>query len=656
MRLRALIAAVLAAACGASIAQAYDFPRFASAAQVEAECTTLLDAQRAGIARLETMPPQPAAAVAREADAFYQRYEDLIGPLSVVVAVHPDKALRDAADACDLRYTTFFAEAQQNAKVHAVLRAATGGDATDERLLRDVRDGFEDAGAGLPPERQARARAINTELTPLMQDFDRRVREDKTRVPFTAAELAGVPRSVWARAERDAQGRVLLGIDTPTSGPVLDRATNAAARERMWRAAMAQGGADNIATLNRITTLRLEYARLFGFDSYADFVLRRRMAGDAKAVDGFLAQVKDAVARREPKDLQLLRAAKARHLGTPLAKTVLNRWDLAFYTERERRARFRIDSARLRRHFPPQASVDWVFALSDRLFGVRFEPVQQALWHADAKAYAVHEAADGRLLGTLFLDLYPRDDKYGHAAVWSFRGSAASVGRLPAAALVTNLDRHGLSLDELETLLHEFGHALHSLLSTTRHALQAGTNTQLDYVEAPSQMLEDWVYDAGALALMQQVCRACPPVPAAEVARTERARHFLKGLVVARQHLYASYDLALHGRSVDDALAVWARMEGATPLGHVAGSMLPASFGHVATNYAAGYYGYLWSLVIAEDLRTAFAGRKLDAATGRRLRDTLLANGSQVAPAELVERFLGRPGNGEAFLRALARP
>jgi thimet oligopeptidase len=655
MRFRFLIAAALAAGCGAAVAQSYEFPRYASAAQVEAECTRLLEAQKAGIARLEAMPPQPAAAVAREADAFYQRYEDLIGPLSVVVAVHPDKALRDAAEACDLRYSSFFAEAQQNPKVYAVLRGATGGDPIDDRLVRDVRDGFEDAGAGLPPDRQPRARAINTELTQLMQDFDRRVREDKTRVPFTQAELAGVPRAVWARAARDAQGRWLLGIDYPTSGPVLDRATNAAARERMWRATMAQGGADNIATLNRITALRLEYARLFGFDSYADFVLRRRMAGDAKAVDGFLKQVKDAVAQRERTDLEMLRAAKARHTGAPLAKTVLNRWDVAFYTERERRARYRIDSDRLRRHFPPQASVDWVFALTGRLFGVRFAPLQQTLWHPDAKAYSVHEASDGRLLGTLFVDLYPRDDKYGHAAVWSFRGGATSTGRLPAAALVTNLDRHGLALGELDTLLHEFGHALHTLLSSTRHSLQAGTNTQLDFVEAPSQMLEDWVYDTGALALLQQVCKTCPPVPAAEVAKTERARHFLKGLFVARQHLYASYDLALHGATLDDALATWARMEGATPLGHVPGTMMPANFSHVATNYAAGYYGYLWSLVIAEDLRTAFAGRKLDPAVGRRYRDTILANGSQVAPAELVERFLGRPGNGEAFFRALAR-
>ena len=656
MRLPSIVAAALAAACGAAGAQVFEFPRWASAAQVEADCTRLIDAQKAGIGRLEAMQGRPAAAIAREADDFYQRYDDLIGVLSVVVAVHPDKALRDAAEACDLRYSAFFAEAQQNPRVYAVLRDAAGADAIDARVLHDVRDGFEDAGAGLPPDRQARARAINTELTQLMQDFDRRVREDKTRVPFTVAELAGVPRGVWAKAPRDAQGRVLLGLDYPTSGPVIDRATNPAARERMWRATMAQGTAENIATLHRITTLRLEYAQLFGFASYADFALRRRMAGDAKAVDAFLQQVKDAVAQRERQDLALLRAAKARHRGTPLAKTVLHRWDVAFYNERERRSRYRIDTDRLRRHFPPQASLDWVFALSGRLFGVRFEAVQQALWHPDAKAFAVRDAADGRMLGTLFVDLYPRDDKYGHAAVWSFRSGSTATNRLPAAALVTNLDRNGLSIDELETLLHEFGHALHTLLSTTRHALQSGTNTQLDFVEAPSQMLEDWVYDAGALALMQEVCRTCPPVPAAEVAKTERARHFLKGVFFGRQHLYASYDLAVHGRSVEDPLAVWARMEGATPLGYVAGTMMPASFSHVATNYAAGYYGYLWSLVIAEDLRTAFAGRKIDAAVGRRYRDTILANGSQVAPAELVERFLGRPGNGEAFFRTLARP
>jgi thimet oligopeptidase len=152
---------------------------------------------------------------------------------------------------------------------------------------------------------------------------------------------------------------------------------------------------------------------------------------------------------------------------------------------------------------------------------------------------------------------------------------------------------------------------------------------------------------------MQQVCPTCKPLPAEMVERAGRARHFAKGITTSRQLLFAGYDLALYGRQPEAPLPLWERMEGATPLGHVPGTLFPAGFSHIATNYAAGYYGYMWSLAIAEDLRTAFAADKLDPAVGRRYRETVLANGSQVAPEELIERFLGRPSNRDAFFKSL---
>ena len=210
-----------------------------------------------------------------------------------------------------------------------------------------------------------------------------------------------------------------------------------------------------------------------------------------------------------------------------------------------------------------------------------------------------------------------------------------------------------------QTLLHEFGHALHALLSQTRYAGQGGTNVKLDFVEAPSQMLEDWVYEPRVMALYAQGCPRCKPVSPDLLARADRARHFGDGVAYARQHLYASYDLAVHGKAdspARDPMAIWVTMEGATPLGHVPGSRLPASFGHIASGYAAGYYSYLWSLVLAADLRTAFAADRLDAATGDRYRRTILENGGQVPPAELMQQFLGRPSDSRAFFKMLAPP
>ena len=629
------------------------FPVFRGGAEVRSACDATmkdLEAQALRIAQADG-----GENVLLGMERLNRTAEDQIYTLSFLANVHPDKPLRDAAEACELRYQSFSSRLLQDSKIHSRLKALVPADAIDAQLQRDLLANFEDAGVALPPARRERARALNNEIARLGQTFDRRVREDRTRVPFTPAELEGVEEAVWKKAPADARGRRLIGLDYPSYGPVMESARRPATRERIWRAFQNRGGAANLDTLAQIARKRLEYARLFGLPSYADFAVRRRMAGSVPRVEAFLGEVKEAVRQRELRDIEDLRAAKAADLGTPLERTRILRWDSAYYTERVKRERFSLDQNSFRKHFPPQASVDFVMALAGRMFQVGFRPVEQTLWHPDAKAYEVFDPADGRSLATLYVDLYPRPDKYGHAACWGLRGSSTLAGRLPASALVTNFDREGLTLDELETLLHEFGHALHGTLSTTRYSSNAGTGVKLDFVEAPSQMLEEWVYDARALDLMKSVCPSCEPVPADLLERAVRSRSFAKGMHFARQHLLASFDLALHGPDAPAPMATWARLERGMPLGFVKGTMFPASFSHVAGGYGAGYYAYLWSLATAQDLYTVFAADPLDPVIGRRYRDGILSQGGQVDPDELVTRFLGRSMGNEAFFRWLER-
>jgi thimet oligopeptidase len=343
-------------------------------------------------------------------------------------------------------------------------------------------------------------------------------------------------------------------------------------------------------------------------------------------------------------------------LGQPLAATDFQRWDLLYYTERVRKARYAVDQEAFRPYFPPQESLQFALRLVERLMGVRYTRVADApAWHPEVQVYAVADAASGRGLGTLYVDLYPREGKYNHAAVWPLRGSSTLQQRSTQAALVVNFDRQGLTLDELETLLHELGHAVHTNLSATRYAQHSGTSVLRDFVEAPSQMLEDWVFDLAVLKLFAEVCPRCTPVPDELLAKADRARHYGKGVQQSRQQLYASYDLALYGPTPRDPMALWAQMEGATPMGHVPGSMFPAGFSHIATHYSSGYYGYLWSLVVALDLRTAFAGKRLDPVVGRRYREAVLAQGSQRPPQQLVRDFLGRDFTAQAFFEDLKR-
>lgn len=636
-----------------SVASTYTMPAYASDADINADCDRMMSDLTAAQARLEAMTGTSGASLLPELDAMYRRYEDTGGPMALLTAVHPDKSIRDATEACDLRYQAFNAKFLQSGKVYALLKQVQPVDEIDRRYLKDTIDAFTDAGAALPADQQKRAEAINNDMSKLSQEFERRVREDKTLVAYTAAELKGVPVEVWKSAKRDEKGRYLLGMAYPTSGPVIEHAVNPRSRERMWRAFMSRGGVDNLKALSQLVELRREYAKLFGFDSYADFAIRRRMAETEAEVQKFLGTVKEAVVKRERADIALLKTFKAREMKTSPSAVKIERWDAAYYINMARKAKFSIDEEQFRQYFPSDASVKFVFRLATKLFGVEFVPVQEPLWHADAQAFDVVDLATQKPIAKLYVDLYPRENKFSHAAMWGFRSPSTLVGRTPAGGLVANLDRKGLTINELQTLLHEFGHALHQVLSNTRYASQGGTSVQLDFVEAPSQMLEDWIYDPKVLAVFQEVCASCKPVPAALVRRADKARHFAKGIAVSRQHLYASYDLALHSTEPQDPMKLWARMESGTPLGFVEGSMNPASFDHIAGGYAAGYYGYLWSMVVAEDLRTAFEGKKLSPDVGRRYRETVLANGGQIAPKELVRQFLGRPTDSKAFFHSL---
>jgi thimet oligopeptidase len=621
------------------------FPTFANAAAMNAACQRGLAGARVRVKALEKRRPDAGwLAASDDLNAFI---EDAYYPISVLGNLHPDKALRDAAQACDLKWQDFSSSLGLNEKLYRVARRVQARDDIDREALRNTLEGFEDAGVALPAAQRPKAKKLADRITALGLDFDKNIRDATTRVAFTEAELKGVPDSVWKEAPRDGEGRLLLGLDYPSYLPVVQYAEDAAARERMWRAKSNEGGEANLKLLAEMIRLRREYAQLFGFSNYADFTLRRRMAQDLRHASSFLDEVKAAVTAGEQRDLVELRAAKAAHLGRPEA--VLHRWDVAFYSERVKRERYSVDQNQFRAYFPPQESLRFVMALAERLFRIRYTRVEATLWHPEVQAYAVSDAQSGKPLAGLLIDLYPREGKYNHAAVWSYRNSSTRNGRVPQAALVVNFDRQGLTLDELETLLHEFGHAVHNNLSATRYTAQAGTSTLRDFSEAPSQMLEDWVYDKDVLALFRQVCPTCKPVPDELLAKAVLARDFGKPSAFSRQHLFASYDLALHSAEAGDPMATWARMEGETPLGHVPGTMFPAGFGHIAGGYAAGYYGYLWSLVVAMDLRTAFAADKLDPAVGGRYRHSILANGGQRPPQDLVREFLGRPSNSKAF-------
>ena len=631
------------------------FPKFERGPQVASACTTGLEG---AMLRLKELEKRKAGADWLKGwEALYDWEEDQSGPLIFLQNVHPNPEVRAEAEKCEQRWGDFQAGLGMNEPIYQGARQSVGllKDPIDKRAAQLALEGFEDSGVALPKDKQARAKAIADQLAALSQQFNRNIRDAHVRVSFTEAELKGVPDAAWRDRTREPDGKVALPIDGPAYATVMQTAEDAGARERLWRAKTNEGGPDNLKVLAQIEQLRLDQARLFGFASYDEFVLRRRMVESPAHAAKFLDDVRAAVVDEDAHNIIELRQAKARHLGQTLDATKIQRWDTMFYSERILHDRFAVDDEAFRPYFPPQEGLRFVMRVAEKMYGIRYDKVEGAGWAPDVQAWAVTDVASNRKIATLYVDPYPREGKYNHAAVWNFRNGATDVPRQAQSALVVNFDKRGLTLRELETLMHEFGHTLRNNLSATRYASDAGENVVQDFAEAPSQMLEDWVYDKKVLKVFQEVCPTCKPVPDELVDKARAAREFGKGMQVARQQLYAAYDLALHGASVPDPLEAWEKMEGATSLGYVAGTTFPSGFAHVAGAYGAGYYGYLWSQAVASDLRSAFLGDKLDPKVGARFRGTVLAEGAQKPAPQVVKDFLGRDGSSQAFFEYLKK-
>lgn len=616
------------------------------AAEVSEACEQGLSHARKAIAAMESR--MGAGTIFAQWNRLQIEMEDVLNPIYLLGNVHPDKTVRDAAEPCIQKFTTLSTDIFQSASLYRRVRAAKPASAHQRKLRKDLLESFEDSGVALPPERRRRAKEIFDRLEELRQAYDRNVRDDPTKVAFAPEEMDGMPEAYLKARTRDEKGNYVLGLDYPSYVPFLANATNEAARSRYYRAKLSEGGAQNLALLEEIFRLRHELAGLYGLPTFAHYSVRRKMVQKPETVARFLAEVKAAVDELEQAEIGDLRAEKAKHLGRALPQTRLERWDVAYYQEKVRRARFAIDQEELRKYFPTGKAIDFALRVSATLYGVRFRETKVAAWHEDVRYFEVVDARSGRFISSFYLDLYPREGKFRHAAAFPVRGASLLTGRTPLSVLVTNFNRQGLDHNELETLLHEFGHVLHGVLSRADYNPHAGTSVLPDFVEAPSQMFEEWARREQSLAVMALVCPECPRLTTDQIARLDAARRFGSGIRYARQWLYATFDMAL-STEPQPPMPLWKRLEAATPLGHVEGTMFPASFSHIASGYAAGYYGYMWSEVLALDMLSKFKGDMLNPATGRRYRDLILAQGGQEEPMKLVRRFLGREPSSEAF-------
>jgi len=649
----AFIGLALAATVAVAAVDARPTIPLLSADAIPGMCATGLTSLRARVSAIEAQPrarARDAGKVFKEWNDLQIALEDLQGPVEIFNNVSPEAAVRSNAEKCLVEINRFATDLLQSEKLYARFKAIKPCDAIETKLRKDALESFEDTGVALPLTKRRRMNALLGRLDELSKQFSRTIRDNNTKLVFAPEEVKGLPASYLSAAKRDEQGNYLLGFDYPSYNPFMEYADDAQARKRYQTAFANRGTPKNLETLKEAMALRHEMAGLFGLPSFADFVTRRKMAGTSEVVYKFLDEVSTAVKQVEGRELDELRDFRASATGLLPADARIQRWDISYWQQKLKAQRYAIDQNALRKYFPSDAVIPWIMQVSSTLYGIEFRQAEAPVWHPEVRYFDVYDTATKARIGGVYLDMFPREGKYGHAAVWPIRGSSTLAGRTPIAVMVTNFDRAGLDGGELETLVHEFGHVLHGVLSRTRYLSQSGTSVERDFVEAPSQMYEEWARALEPLAMISSFCTAtCPTVDEALVKRLNAAHNYGRGIRYSRQLLYAGYDMNIHGRAIGEPLPMWERMEGATLLGHTPETQFPGQFDHLMNGYGAGYYGYMWSEVLALDMLSRYEGKLMNPAVGMHYRNTILSRGSEARGADMVRAFLGREAGSKAF-------
>ena len=621
-----------------------------TAEQIPVLCEASIADAKARIEKLKVLPLAQANAktVLGAWNGLDIVLQDIGGPIGLLTETSPNAEVRKAAEACDLLLSALPNEYLQSEALYQRVEAMKTTNAIDATARQSILDDFKERGVNLAAPARARAKEIFERLDKLAQDFNRNTRDVNTKLAFSEADLKGVPAQALANRAKDAQGNYLFALDYPEQSAIMNNAEVESTRQAFYAAFNQRGGQANLDILKEAIALRLELAKIMGFTNFADWATQRKMAGSALAVNTFLADVQGRVEALERKEIDELRQEKLKFTGNKDA--VLKAWDTSFFQQRLKKERYSVDQNEVRKQFPTEPTIAWMMKVTSTLYGVQFQPNKTLpVWQSDVRAYDVLEGKTGKYLSSFYLDLFPREGKYKHAAAFPVRGVSLAVNRTPVSVLVTNFNREGFDQDELRTLYHEFGHIMHGVLSKTRYVLNAGTGVKRDFVEAPSQMFEAWALRPESLALFASVCATCKPIDMKLIERMDASRAFGQGRFYATQRLYAAYDMSLHTAAAVDPLQSWVDISSKTPMGYTPGNMLPAAFGHVMGGYQAGYYGYMWSEVLALDMRSAFGNNVMDTAKGAKYRKLILESGGERPPTELVQEFLGRKPSPDAF-------
>ena len=606
-----------------------------------------------------------------------EKLSHAIGVVGHLESVATHSELRAAYNAVQPKVSEFFSGIPLNEGVWKRIRAfsdtaeAAALSPARKRFLKKTLDDFRRSGAELEPSQKQRLLEINVELTKLTTKFSENVLDATNAFQLIIEDqdgLSGLPASAVVAAREDAERKGESGwrftLQAPSMMAVMTYLDDRLVREKMYHAfaLRASGGAfDNTEHIARILALRREKAELLEYSDFADLVLEDRMAKSGQKAWRFVDDLRSRTQGAFDKENRELEE---------FSGTEVKPWDLAYQAEKLRKEQFDFDEEDLRPYFPYEGVLRGMFEIAQRLFGIEIRKREGVpTWDEAVDAYEVLDS-DGSHLGSFYADYFPRENKRGGAWMDSLitgerRGNGFSphlgvnCGNLtPPTAGKPALLTHR----EVETIFHEFGHLLHHLLSRVEVKSLAGTNVAWDWVELPSQIMENWCWEREALDLFARHYETGEPIPEELLDKMRRARNFRSANAQMRQLGFGTLDLALHTRfnpKVDSNVIDYSRdiLQAHSPVELPANQAMVTAFTHLFSSpvgYGAGYYSYKWSEMLDADAFTRFSREGIfNAETGDSYRRSILEQGNSAEPEELFRRFMGRDPDAEALLRRL---
>jgi thimet oligopeptidase len=594
--------------------------------------------------------------------------------LDLIDQTSTNSDVRDAASDAIKKINEWSVGTDYREDVYAAVKAFAATqpslEGEDKKLFDETLRDYRRAGLDLPKDQRDEVEKMRKQLSSLETDFENNVTKAHADLKFTKAELEGVP------ADFLSQQGIKTGDDEYTLHPnitfhyimVEDNAKLEATRKKMLVAQYNLAREDNIPLLQKILVLRDDIAHRLGYATYADFATEVRMVKNAATAIDF---EKKLVAGLQPKydaELKEFRDLKIAETGDKDA--TINVWDWRYFANQLKKTKYNVDAEQLRVYFPMDRVEQGLFAIYQRIFGLKFERVEAPYkWVGDLQLYTVSDAKTGEPLGLFYLDLFPREGKYNHFAQFGItEGKLLPDGKYqrPVCSLVCNFPppQPGkpslMSHDEVETIFHEFGHAMHTILTRAKYSRFSGTSVPTDFVEAPSQMLENWPWDKNVLDSFARDYRdPNKKIPSEILDQLKASRLATEGTFYRRQLSFGLADLMLHTQihatNADDVVPLSNQVLTDVSLPVPENSAFVAYFGHII-GYGAGYYGYAWADAIAADMATVFENAPdgyFDKTAGMKMRNEIYSMGDSRDINESIEKFLGRPRSIEPFLKKI---